>query len=316
MMGPIVCTSAATSAAEAAAATSDDLRPNTPTTPPPPLLIRPADIAELRAPNCHIARPEHVGRLLSAICAAGPAALQVVSDFDYTITKQYKPDGSRMPSSFCVLNMCPSLPPECLAASLRLVQRFRPIELDPLLDERTKTAAMCEWWRLSSDLHRGFRLPRSEIAAAARSFGECLRRGAAELFERLHALSVPVLVLSAGLGDSVDAILRATGCMHDNVQVLGNFLVYDDGDGEGEGDLLAGFDATRRIHAFNKNEHALDGSPAYRHVHGRRNVLVMGDSLGDADMSSGCAADGNVLKIGFLYEQVSGRGWGGVCWVL
>lgn len=260
-----------------------------------------ASIAELQAAHCHILHPERVHSLIAAICTDGAANLQIITDFDYTITRQYRTDGSRMPSSFCVLNMCPSLPDACRTESLRLVQRFRPIELDPQLSVETKTAAMLEWWHLSSALHRGFRLSRAEIAAAASTFQEpdCLRTGARDLFATLRDADVPVLVLSAGLGDSVQAILEATGVYHGNVQVLGNRLLY------GEDEWLEGFDGRRKIHAFNKNEHALEGSDEYRRVHDRRNALVMGDSLGDAEMADGCAADGRVLKIGFLYEHVS-----------
>lgn len=260
-------------------------------------------LPELQTAHCHILYPEHVRSLIASIAADGPGNLQIITDFDYTLTRQYKPDGSRMPSSFCLLNMCPSLPAECRAESLRLVQRFRPIEIDPQLSNETKTAAMLEWWRLSSALHRGFRLLRSEIAAAAQTFQEpdCLRSGTRELFGALRDADVPVLVLSAGLGDSAQAILEATGVCHANVQVLGNRLLY------GDDEWLEGFDERRKIHAFNKNEHALEDSDpdGYRRVHDRGNALVMGDSLGDAEMASGCAESGSVLKIGFLYEHVS-----------
>lgn len=264
--------------------------------------IHPNDIAELCSAHCHIRDPAHVATLLSALVADGAGRLHVVTDFDHTVTKPYKTDGTRIPSSFGVLNMCPSLPDECRRESLALVRRFCPIERDPHMPLAAKTAAMLEWWRLSDGLHRGFRLARSEIAAAAATFNDdCLRVGAKELFDALLELAVPVLVFSAGLADGVLAILRETELLHANVQVLGNYLVY------GEDEMLQGFDGTRIVHAFNKNEHALDNSEGGRRLRDRRNVLVMGDSLGDAEMAAGGPDGGKVLKIGFLYERVSER---------
>lgn len=65
---------------------------------------------------------------------------------------------------------------------------------------------------------------------------------------------------------------------------------------------MNGFDTDRMIHSMNKNETALHGAEM---TATRTNVLLMGDSLGDADMACGCAEDANILKIGFLLEHVS-----------
>lgn len=56
---------------------------------------------------------------------------------------------------------------------------------------------------------------------------------------------------------------------------------------------------------FNKNETALEGTEYYDLVHDRSNIIVMGDSLGDAAMAAGSSATSNILKIGFLYENVT-----------
>lgn len=79
--------------------------------------------------------------------------------------------------------------------------------------------------------------------------------------------------------------------------MVSNYLQYKDG-------LLDGFDSDRMIHSFNKNEKVLQGTDYYESVYDRTNILLMGDSLGDADMSNGSSASANILKIGFLYEHV------------
>lgn len=81
------------------------------------------------------------------------------------------------------------------------------------------------------------------------------------------------------------------------LQVVSNFLRWKDG-------LLNGFDTENMIHVFNKNETALRGTEYYELVRDRSSIIVMGDSLGDASMATGCESASNVLKIGFLAEHV------------
>lgn len=79
--------------------------------------------------------------------------------------------------------------------------------------------------------------------------------------------------------------------------MVSNFLRWKDG-------IVQGFDKENMIHVFNKNETALEGTDYNKMVQGRSSIIVMGDSLGDAGMADGSPATSNVLKIGFLYEQV------------
>lgn len=82
--------------------------------------------------------------------------------------------------------------------------------------------------------------------------------------------------------------------------MVSNFLKYKDG-------VLDGYDTSNMIHVFNKNESALRGSKEFDLLHDRNNIIVMGDSLGDASMGDGCVSgvDAHILKIGFLNEHVS-----------
>lgn len=67
------------------------------------------------------------------------------------------------------------------------------------------------------------------IDAASVMGSDCLRMGTKDMFENLHALGIPILVFSAGLGDSVVAILKATKVFLPNVEVhicIYNFILY------------------------------------------------------------------------------------------
>lgn len=129
-------------------------------------------------------------------------------------------------------------------------------------------------------------------------YTDCIRDGTLPMMKLLHRHNVPVLVFSAGLGDSVISLMRQSGVYFPNVKVVSNFLQYD------KDDMLNGLQ-DRVIHTFNKNEHALQGTDYYNQVADRDHVIVMGDSLGDATMADGVPAQSHVLKIGFLFDHVS-----------
>lgn len=72
--------------------------------------------------------------------------------------------------------------------------------------------------------YRGFPLPYSDLVdVARRDKDDCLRDGTAEMFSDLNERHVPILVFSAGLGDSVCAVLEETNIKHANVKVYNSY---------------------------------------------------------------------------------------------
>ncbi|KAG4075017.1 hypothetical protein HA402_004563 [Bradysia odoriphaga] len=242
-----------------------------------------SDIAGLDGPQCRIKDPATVEHKLSQLAGGGVDRLQIVADFDFTITKRKLENGERVLSSFGLLEECPSLPESFRKQSIALKDKFYPIEIDPHMDKSKKIEAMVEWWTSSCNLLKGFPLTQDEIESIARRYKDATRDGAKDLFDKLHQANVPILVFSAGLGDSL----------------VSNFLKYKDGN-------LDGYDTHNMIHVFNKNESALKGSKDFDMLHDRNNIIVMGDSLGDANMGDGCVSgeDAHILKIGFLNDHI------------
>lgn len=93
------------------------------------------------------------------------------------------------------------------------------------------------------------------------------------------------------------SVLRQANVYNDRVKVVSNFLQTKDG-------MVDGFKCPI-IHTFNKNETVLAGSEYGSLVHDRDNIILMGDSLGDADMANGAPSSSNIVKIGFLYHHVN-----------
>jgi cytosolic 5'-nucleotidase 3 len=116
-----------------------------------------------------------------------------------------------------------------------------------------------------------------------------------EFFGSCERAQVPVLVFSAGLYDMIDLILREANLHSPNIHIVSNQMAfYPD---TGEAHAFPG----RLIHVFNKSEAAL-GSYANT-IASRRNVILVGDSVGDLHMGDGLTHDVS-LTVGFLNHGV------------
>lgn len=125
------------------------------------------EIKELQSSHVYIKSKDVVNKLINDIVNGGPNKLQVVSDFDRTITKQYE-DGKEYFSSFgifsvyliclsviyilkfiAIIGKCPSVTERYLLKEKENTSKFRPIEMDPNLSINEKIEDMEKWWRLS-----------------------------------------------------------------------------------------------------------------------------------------------------------------------
>ncbi|XP_014223977.1 7-methylguanosine phosphate-specific 5'-nucleotidase-like [Trichogramma pretiosum] len=251
----------------------------------------------LLSSKVHLKDEATVFEKINKIITDGPERLQVITDFDFTITKQHE-EGQPMHSSFCIFKKSKQLPSSYLEQSRVLFEKYRPIELDPRVPRELKARLLDTWMTSAHRNLKGIRFSRGEMEGLAEQHGNGFRERTKELFERLHAKQVPILILSAGLGDVVEALLRRQGILYDNIHIVSNFLKYNDGD------VLDGFKRPDKVlHVLNKNGHAVD-EEYFEVLKNKTNVLLMGDSLGDADMAEGAKNADNILKIGFLYHHV------------
>lgn len=244
---------------------------------------------------------------ISAIRQAGPAKLQVIADFDATLTK-YWIDGCRGLSSHNVLQQ---EDPEYNDKRQKLYEYYHPLEFDPEIPLDEKTKLMEEWWgKTHALLIEGgvtYNAIQNSVAKATIAF----RDGVTELFELLEEKGVPVLIFSAGLADIIEEVLKQK--VHrsfKNVRIVSNRMLFD------ENGNLQSFKG-KTIHVLNKNEHALDmAAPLHDHcddVNGlgdeksalkkRTNVLLLGDHIGDLRMSDGLDYETRI-SVGFLNDRV------------
>lgn len=219
----------------------------------------------------------------------GKDNLQFITDFDRTMTKSYSE------TSFGILEHHPNFPESVKIETGKLVKKYLPIEVDPKFTVEEKIPLMVEWWEASEECLKGLVLDYANFEAAVKSANMPFREDCDRMLKILNQAGIPTLIFSAGIGDVIQCAVKLHSFDYANVHIVSNFLKFN-------GDVVAGFKGPM-IHIFNKNEHAIEGTAYFKDVKYRKNVILMGDSLGDADMAEGVENAGVILKIGFLSSK-------------
>ncbi|KAK7278580.1 hypothetical protein RJT34_23612 [Clitoria ternatea] len=244
---------------------------------------------------------------IDAIRLAGPNNLQVIADFDATLTKFWV-NGARGHSSHGLLQQGN---PDFDAKRQALYDYYHPLEFSPDIEIEEKTKLMLEWWGKTHALLVEGGLTYESIKQSVANGNIAFREGVSELFEFLEERDIPVLIFSAGLADIIEEVLRQK--LHrtfNNLRIVSNRMVFDD-----DGNLVS-FKG-KLIHSLNKNEHALDMAAPVDEQFGdtdaptndngsvkeRTNVLLLGDHLGDLGMSKGVNYE-NRISVGFLNHNI------------
>ncbi|CAL4061509.1 unnamed protein product [Meganyctiphanes norvegica] len=249
--------------------------------------------------HIQILDPGHVDHLLSTIIAGGFNKMQVIADHDRTLSRAHY-NNEKTETCHGIMDNSPLMPPYYREEASKLLNKYYPIEVDPIMTEEEKTPHMVEWYGKIHTLLIKCGMSRTSIATMVKQSNVRLRDGTEDLFSKLKSKSVPVLVFSAGMGDILEEVLRHFNVYDDNVKVVSNFFEYDE-----QGNMI-GFKG-EIIHVFNKNENAVHESDYFKKIGGRNNVILLGDSLGDIKMAHGVPQPNNVLKIGFLNDKIEER---------
>ncbi|XP_053599646.1 7-methylguanosine phosphate-specific 5'-nucleotidase isoform X2 [Plodia interpunctella] len=255
------------------------------------------DIPALSKSNVHIRNEIELLNKINSLITLGSRSLQIVTDFDHTLTRHTLDNGNTVRTSFGMFTDCPSVPQKYRDEDLRLSNIYKPIECDGTMSVEEKTKHMVDWYVAANNLLKGLTFPRNELKIIGASMKEHYRTGVKEMIDWSEQKSVPVLVFSAGLGDSVVAALEGSNFLRPNVKVVANFLAMD-GD-----DKIVGIKGDI-IHTLNKNETAIHDTEYFDLVQSRAGALLLGDNLGDAAMAAGMPHCRHVLRVGFLSRNV------------
>lgn len=256
-------------------------------------------IPELSKPSVCMKDPKKVQEILESMSTAGSNTVQVISDFDMTLTR-FAYNGKRCPTCHNILDNSKLISEECKEQLKELLNTYYPIEIDTSRTIDEKLPLMVEWWTRAHNLLVQQKIKKDLLATVVRESEAMLRDGYKLFFDHLHEHSIPLLIFSAGIGDVLEEVIRQAEVFHPNVKVFSNYMDFD------ESGVLKAFKG-ELIHIYNKREGALLNTGHFEELRARPNVLLMGDSLGDLTMADGVQDMENILKIGFLNDKVEER---------
>ncbi|XP_029382884.1 7-methylguanosine phosphate-specific 5'-nucleotidase-like [Echeneis naucrates] len=257
------------------------------------------EIPELSKGSVLIRERSRVEETLQAMRRAGVSSLQVISDFDRTLTR-FTHNGKTVATTHNILDNRLLMNEDATRKMKELLNTYYPIEIDSNRSAEEKLPLMVEWWTKVHELLIQQKIRKDMLTQAVKESNAMLRDGYKEFFEHLAEHQVPLLIFSAGVGDILEEVIRQNQVFHSNVHIISNYMDFD------QTGVLQAFKGPL-IHTFNKREGALSHAAGLRELQGRPNVLLLGDSLGDLTMADGVSKPHNILTIGFLNDQVEER---------
>jgi 5'-nucleotidase len=230
---------------------------------------------------------------LQKLKEAGPENFHVLTDFDRTLT-QGMINGEKTPSIISRLRSGNYLSEKYVEEAHRLYNHYQPIEVDQTIPLEKRVKEMDAWWQAHFDLLAKSGLTLDVLKEVVDQHPRMFREGALEFLDLMHAKDVPVIIMSASLGDMIRLYLEKTGRNYPNIYLVTNLFEFDE-----QGKVIGVKQPI--VHSLNKYEVLIKGLPVYEKVKERKNVLLMGDGLGDLGMIDGFDYD-ELVSIGF-YNQ-------------
>uniref|UniRef100_A0A3Q4HXB0 5'-nucleotidase, cytosolic IIIB n=1 Tax=Neolamprologus brichardi TaxID=32507 RepID=A0A3Q4HXB0_NEOBR len=148
---------------------------------------------------------------------------QVISDFDMTLTR-FAHNSKRVPTTHNILDNRLLINEDC---TKKLLNTYYPIEIDASRSAEEKLPLMVEWWTKVHELLIQQKIRKDTLARAVKESSAMLREGYKVFFDHLAEHQVPLLILSAGVGDVLEEVIRQNHVFHPNVHIISNYMDFD-----------------------------------------------------------------------------------------
>ncbi len=205
-----------------------------------------------------------------------PKETFVLADFDRTLTEH--------DSSTCwgLLEESPYVNQEYAKESIQIYQYYRPIEVDQSIPFSEKSKIMEKWFREVALLLKKYHIYEETIEQIfSHSNGLKLRKDVKSFIGRMNELGIPVIIVSAGIGNFIEKYLEQERCLYRNVSIHSNFLIYENGRIVGVKEPI--------LHSLNKS------TLVYPEISDRKTGLLFGDQIEDKEMGKGLST----ISVGF-----------------
>lgn len=215
----------------------------------------------------------------------------IVTDFDGTITK------NSSDSSWASIFKNPNVTDEFIQECLRIFNHYHKYEIDESIPLEEKMLIMSEWYNKNIETLKRFGITEQIINYSANNESiMSFRDGAKEFLKEMNNKGIPIIVISAGVGNIIEQFLINNNCNFPNIYIGSNFLEYENG-------IITGVRDNNLIHPLNKNEMSLP-SHIQEKIADKNSIILLGNSISDINMSNDKK---KTYKIGFLDEKIEDR---------
>ncbi len=241
-----------------------------------------------------ISNPSRWPRKIERFQSSRVQGLKVISDWDRTLTAPHSTKGLDQ-STYSFLYNSNLLGSQFRYESKSLYDTYRKIELSSEMQESEKCAKMDEWWSAQFDLLIEYGFSDELISRLLEGDRLTMREGAWAFLKRLSKNGVPILVLSAGIANVIEAQLRLHGANTPNLHISANALSMNQ--------LGIATDHNRPlIHTLNKTSYVPRSGTFSKATSDRPNLLLLGDTVEDVRMKQ-VTSYANTISIGFLCDS-------------
>lgn len=213
----------------------------------------------------------------------------VLMDFDRTITT-----GDSL-GSWSILENPKFMNPEFKEKSNILLDTYYPYELDYTISEEEKANYMEIWYQKNMDLFYEYSLTYSTLLNCVKDSNMKFHKGCKDFLKKLYELNIPVIILSAGIGNVLTEWLKQNNSLYPNIHITSNFIKF-------ENDKMLPF-KDKMIHTSNKS---IDRLPLdiKEKLLSKDYILLFGDLIEDLNMVKGYDLS-KVISFGFLENRVN-----------
>lgn len=212
----------------------------------------------------------------------------VVTDFDKTLTSE------RSKNSWAVLSDNKKIPYGFVKDREKLYNKYRPIEQNENMDYNQKSEIINEWFKECIELFPKYKIHQNLFDEASKNSKlMTLRVGAKKFMRFLSDKSIPLIIISAGIGNFIECFLEKNNCLYDNSYIFSNKIIFNNGISVGVENKI--------IHSLNKNEVSLPIDIKEK-IQKKDIAILLGDQISDTKMVN--IKDNNqLLKIGFYSKK-------------
>lgn len=205
----------------------------------------------------------------------------VIIDFDKTLTTS--------DSDSSVGTIPKFLGGECLKKRNKNYEYYRPIELEYNLSKQEKQKLMKEWAEKSFSLIAEY-VTENIVKETAKVANLHLRKGAKEFLSKMKQNNIPVVIMSAGVGNIIKEFLQNEQTLYDNITIVSNFFEFKNN---------KAYIAIDKIMSTSNKEYSIIPKELRSKIEESSKVLLFGDIVEDIRMINKEQLH-KTLTIGFL----------------